>query len=38
MCFSFLPKDGACQINFNYRARKHIDMNNLGPSFICSVT
>jgi hypothetical protein len=25
------------QINFNYRARKHIDMNNLGPSYICSL-
>ena len=28
---------GSVQINFNYRARKHIDMNNLGPSYICSL-
>ena len=28
---------GAVQINFNYRARKHIDANNLGPSYITSL-
>jgi hypothetical protein len=28
---------GAVQVNFNYRARKHIDMNKLGPSYICSL-
>jgi hypothetical protein len=31
-------KFGACQVNFNYRARKHIDANNLGPSYITSVS
>lgn len=25
---------GSVQVNYNYRARKHIDSNNLGPSFI----
>lgn len=28
-------KFGAVQINYNYIAKKHIDMNNLGPSYIC---
>ena len=28
---------GAVQVNYNYRARKHIDKNNLGPSYICSL-
>ena len=30
-------KYGAVQVNYNYIARKHIDMNNLGPSYICSL-
>lgn len=25
---------GSIQVNYNYRARKHIDSNNLGPSYI----
>jgi hypothetical protein len=25
------------QINFNYKARKHVDGNNIGPSFIGSL-
>ncbi|KAH8055940.1 hydrolase [Aureococcus anophagefferens] len=28
---------GSIQVNYNYRARKHIDQNNLGPSFITSL-
>jgi hypothetical protein len=28
-------KYGAVQVNYNYKAKKHIDMNNLGPSYIC---
>lgn len=36
-----LPDDkfryGSIQVNYNYRARKHIDQNNLGPSFIISL-
>jgi hypothetical protein len=24
-------------VNYNYKARKHIDGNNLGPSYICSI-
>jgi hypothetical protein len=28
-------KFGAVQVNYNYIAKKHIDMNNLGPSYIC---
>jgi hypothetical protein len=30
-------KFGAVQVNYNYIAKKHIDMNNLGPSYICSL-
>ena len=30
-------KYGACQVNYNYVAKKHIDMNNLGPSYISSL-
>ena len=30
-------KFGSVQINYNYIARKHIDMNNLGPSYITSL-
>jgi hypothetical protein len=25
------------QVNYNYKARKHTDSNNLGPSYICSI-
>ena len=30
-------KFGSIQVNYNYIARKHIDMNNLGPSYITSL-
>jgi hypothetical protein len=28
---------GSIQVNYNYRARKHIDSNNLGPSYIVAL-
>ena len=28
---------GTIQVNYNYRARKHIDSNNLGPSYIVAL-
>jgi hypothetical protein len=37
--FGFLSYDTTARrkVNYNYMARKHVDGNNIGPSFIQSI-